>query len=137
MHFYDKVLNVFHSHFHCHYFEEQHTTRTCLLASAAHRGGPSGLCTTKLASKAQIFDPTSSPSVAAITQILVHEGEPIQYDQASCAANQLFLCLDPSTQGMSAKSQTTHQGRQELANEGLLLAWQTPHVLTFLSFLTS
>ena len=57
MHFYDKGLNVFHSHFHCHYFEEQHTTRTCLLASAAHSGGPSGLCTTKLASKPRFLIP--------------------------------------------------------------------------------
>lgn len=70
MHFYDKGLNVFHSHCHCHYFEEQHTTWTCLSASAAHGGGPSGLCATKLASKAQIYDPVSSCSVATITQIL-------------------------------------------------------------------
>lgn len=57
MHFYDKGLNVFHSHFHRHYFEEQHTTRTCLLASAAHSSGPGGLCTTKLASKPRFLIP--------------------------------------------------------------------------------
>lgn len=64
----------FHSHFHCHYFEGQHATRTCLFASAAQSSGPSGLCTTKLASKAQNYDPVSSPNVATITQIPACKG---------------------------------------------------------------
>lgn len=64
-----------------------------------HSGGPSGLCTTKLASKAQIYDPASSPTVAAITQILPCKGWAIQSDQESRAACQLFICLDPALGG--------------------------------------
>lgn len=73
---YDKGLNVIHGHFHfpCHDLEEEHTRRTGLFVSVAHSSGPGGLRTTPLASKAQIDDPLSSPSVVNIIQILVRAG---------------------------------------------------------------
>lgn len=142
MHFYDKGLNVFHSHFHCHDFEEQHTTWTCLFASAAHSGGPSGLCTTRLASKAQIYDPVSSPNVATITQILACEGLATQDDQVSRAANQFSICPGPAHCGspqayrLSLHDQKagyhcfpseagTHQGSQVAASASFPLASAT------------
>lgn len=136
MHFYDKGLNVFHSHFQRHYFEEQHTTRTCLVASTAHVVAPVASAPRTWPPKPRFMIPFSLPVLqpspksqpARDGQLGRTKRHMLQINHLSAWTRPtLDACRLPASSSTPMwKSQTPLRGRLELATDGRSRSWQTP-----------